>query len=78
VTDKVDWAATPHEPDPHLTVGAIMDGDSVWMQSGDWSCYKCKVPLKGTYLRPVLPWEHRPPRRQAVDATELPGLATTE
>jgi hypothetical protein len=77
VADKTDWTVTPHDPDPHFSVGAVMDGDRIDLQSGDWICYKCKRPLKGTYNRPVLPWEHRP-SKAVKEATELPGLGTTE
>ncbi len=49
-----------HEPDPHHTA------------TGDWQCYICKRPLMGTYLRPVIPWRHRP------DPAPVPGLGTTE
>lgn len=41
-------------------------------------CYVCKRELKGSYLRPVIPWEHKPEPKPKADKTELPGLATTE
>lgn len=55
-----------HDPDPHHT------------PQGDWICAVCKWPLKGSYLRPVIPWEHRPVPTVAADETALPGLGTTE
>ena len=55
-----------HEPDPHHTA------------TGTWSCYVCKRPLMGTFLRPVIPWKHKPERPRADDVTILPGLGTTE
>lgn len=77
MAEKIDWTVTPHDPDPTHSVGAIMDGDKVILQSGDWACYKCRRPLKGTYLRPVIPWEHRP-SKASKEGTDLPGLGTTE
>lgn len=55
-----------------------MDGDKVLLGSGDWICYQCKRPLKGTYMRPVIPWQHRPDPPPARDKTEIAGLETTE
>lgn len=53
-------------PDPHHR------------STGEWSCYRCGRLLKGSYLRPILPWEHREDPTPPADATKLPGLGTTE
>ncbi len=56
-----------HVPDPHHTA------------TGEWQCYTCKRPLKGSYLRPVVPWQHRPEALAVQqDATATPTLSTTE
>lgn len=64
-----------HQPDPHHTA------------TGEWVCFawlddaqkvRCSRPLKGSYLRPVIPWEHRPVKVDPETTTELPGLGTTE
>lgn len=68
-------AGTEHPVDPHHTA------------QGDWVCFawlddaqkvRCNRPLKGSYLRPVIPWEHKPAPPAARDETALPGLGTTE
>jgi len=55
-----------HEPDPHHTA------------TGEWQCYVCKRPLMGSYMRPVVPWVHRPEKVEQETETRLPGLGTTE
>ncbi len=61
-----DNTVSEHEPDPHH------------IAQGEWVCYVCKRSLKGSFLRPVLPWEHRPEKVARETETTLPGLGTTE
>ena len=59
--------AITEPPDPHHTA------------TGEWRCYQCKRVLKGTFLRPVIPWEHKPdPPPKSENLVDMPGLATTE
>lgn len=46
--------------------------------TGEWACWECGRLLRGTYLRPVIPWEHRPEPPPAKDPTVADGLETTE
>ncbi|HEY8836731.1 MAG TPA: hypothetical protein VIO16_03435 [Dehalococcoidia bacterium] len=57
---------TDHLIDPHHTA------------TGEWFCYECRRPLAGSYLRPVVPWQHRPEKPTAKDETVVAGLETTE
>lgn len=67
MTEKIDWKKVEHQPDPHHSA------------TGDWHCYKCKRPLKGSFMRPVVPWEHKAEKPPQVEKeVEMPGLATTE
>jgi hypothetical protein len=70
-------SATPQKKEPPHPVSATPDPHHD--ATGNWSCYSCKRPLKGTFLRPVIPWEHKadpPPKSE--DLVSMPGLATTE
>jgi hypothetical protein len=60
--------ADEHDPDPHHT------------PQGEWVCAvkDCGRKLMGSYLRPVIPWKHRPEKVAAETETTLPGLGTTE
>lgn len=63
-----DLPVPEHTPDPHH------------IPQGEWICAVkgCGRPLKGSYLRPVIPWEHRPEKVATETETRLPGLGTTE
>ena len=42
--------------------------------TGDWWCYTCKRKLKGSFMRPVIPWQHSdapPPQDDPIPTPDL-------